>query len=336
VKETNGDEHVTAYSPISATGWALITEESWESVVTPTLQTSQTAPLVLIPAVLIMVLALWLGAKQVVQPLRKLESKASTLALGDFKTIQEPVGGTAEIQHLQKELIRMAQKVQDAQHNLHSYIGVITDAQEEERRRLARELHDDTLQALIALKQRVQLAQLEVEPTGRKETPEEAELNEIATLTEKTIENLRRVTRALRPIYLEDLGLVPAVEMLVRETNQVTGIKVEFQQLGIERRLEPTTELALYRIIQEALSNIARHAQAGGAKLTMTYSPESVTIKISDNGIGFELPKTPSEFAPNGHYGLLGMYERAELIGAELKISSAPKQGTQVEISLHH
>ncbi len=334
VKESNGDEHVTAYSPIPATGWALITEESWESVVTPTLQTSQTAPLVLIPAILIMVLALWLGAKQVVQPLRKLESKASTLAQGDFKTIQEPVGGTAEIQHLQKELIRMAQKVQDAQHSLHSYIGVITDAQEEERRRLARELHDDTLQALIALKQRVQLAQLELEPTGRQDTPEDAELNEIASLTEKTIENLRRVTGALRPIYLEDLGLVPAVEMLVRQTNQAMGIKVEFQQLGIERRLEPASELALYRITQEALSNIVRHAHASRAKITMTYSPESVTIKIADNGVGFVVPKTPSEFAPNGHYGLLGMYERAELIGAELTILSTPKQGSEIQIIL--
>ncbi len=334
VKESNGDEHVTAYSPIPATGWALITEESWESVVTPTLQTSQTAPLVLIPAILIMVLALWLGAKQVVQPLRKLESKASTLAQGDFKTIQEPVGGTAEIQHLQKELIRMAQRVQDAQHSLHSYIGVITDAQEEERRRLARELHDDTLQALIALKQRVQLAQLELEPTGRQDTPEDAELNEIASLTEKTIENLRRVTGALRPIYLEDLGLVPAVEMLVRQTNQAMGIKVEFQQLGIERRLEPASELALYRITQEALSNIVRHAHASRAKITMTYSPESVTIKIADNGVGFVVPKTPSEFAPNGHYGLLGMYERAELIGAELTILSTPKQGSEIQIIL--
>jgi signal transduction histidine kinase len=335
VKASNGDEHVTAYSPVPVAGWALITEESWESVVTPTLQTSQNAPLVLlIPAVFIMLLALWLGAKQVVQPLRRLESKASTLALGDFETIQEPVGGTAEIQHLQNELIRMAQKVKDAQQSLHSYIGVITNAQEEERRRLARELHDDTLQALIALKQRVQLAQLELEPAGRQDTPEEIELNEIASLTEKTIENLRRVTGALRPIYLEDLGLVPAVEMLVSEINLATGIKMEFHQLGIERRLEPASELALYRITQEALSNITRHAQASIANLTMAYTPDSITIVITDNGIGFKVPKTPAEFAPNGHYGLLGMYERAELLGAELKISSTPNEGTQVEISL--
>ncbi len=335
VKESNGDEHVTAYSAVPVTGWALITEESWESVVTPTLQTSQVAPLVLIPAVLIMGLAIWLGASQVVQPLRELESKASTLAQGDFKTIQQPVGGTAEIQHLQKELIRMAQKVEDAQQSLHGYIGAITDAQEDERRRLARDLHDDTLQALIALKQRVQLAQLELEPGGEQDSTKADELNEIASLTEKTIENLRRVTRALRPFYLEDLGLVPALEMLVRETNQAIDFKVEFQQLGIERRLEPASELALYRMTQEALHNITRHAQASKAKLTISYAPDSVTVKVIDNGIGFEVPSNASEFAPNGHYGLLGMHERAELIGADLKIFSTPKQGTQIEISLH-
>ncbi len=334
VKERNGDEHVTAYSPVVVAGWALITEESWESVVTPTLQTSQVAPLVLIPAILILLLALWLGARQVVQPLRNLESKASTLALGDFKTIQESVGGTAEIQHLQKELISMARRVEDAQNNLHKYIGAITDAQEDERRRLARELHDDTLQGLIALKQRIQLAQLEREPLTGKAAQEAAELNEIASLTEQTIENLRRVTRALRPIYLEDLGLVPALEMLVRETSQAKGTKIEFQQLGLERRLDPACELALYRIAQEALTNIARHAHASLAKLIITFSPDAVTIIVTDNGIGFQTPKNSAEYAPNGHYGLLGMHERAELIGADLHINSSPEQGTQVEIRL--
>ena len=220
-----GDEHVTAYSPVTSTGWALITEESWQAVSTPTLRTSQIAPLVLVPVVFIMLLALWFGASQVVRPLRALESKTATLAAGDFKTIQEPVGGIAEIQHLQKELVQMADKVDEAQRSLHGYIGAITEAQEDERRRLARELHDDTLQALIALKQRVQLAQLELQSASGEPAPESAELNEIMLLTEQTIENLRRLTRAMRPVYLEDLGLVPALEMLARETGEGMGIE---------------------------------------------------------------------------------------------------------------
>jgi signal transduction histidine kinase len=332
--KVGSDEHVTAYSPVTAAGWGLITEESWQAVSTPTLRTSQIAPLVLVPVVLIMLLALWFGASQVVKPLRTLESKSASLALGDFKTIQEPVGGIAEIQHLQKELIQMANKVEEAQRSLHGYIGAITEAQEDERRRLARELHDDTLQALIALKQRVQLAQLELESPMKETPPETAKLNEIANLTEQTIENLRRLTRALRPVYLEDLGLVPALEMLRRETGQGTGITVDFHHQGIERRLGASVELALYRMAQEAMSNITRHAQAKQASLTINFSSGAVTLQVEDDGVGFNLPNNPSEYAAKGHYGLLGLHERAELIGATLEIRSSPGRGTSLSVTL--
>jgi signal transduction histidine kinase len=330
----NGDEHVTAYSPVPSAGWALITEESWEAVSTPTLRATQVAPLVLVPALLIMTLALWLGARQIIQPLRNLESKAARLAGGDFTSIQDPVGGIDEIQHLQVELVEMASKVQKAQRSLHGYIGSITAAQEEERHRLARELHDDTLQALIALKQRVQLAQLELQSSTRQEHPESAELDEIASLTEQTIENLRRLTRALRPIYLEDLGLVPALEMLARETGQGTGFLVEFQRQGTERRLDSSVELALYRMAQEALSNIARHAEANKVSMIIIFTPGSVRLQVEDNGVGFTLPENLAELSAKGHYGLLGLHERAELIGASLEIITSPGHGTNLSVTL--
>ncbi len=328
------DEHVTAYSPVAAAGWALVTEESWQAVVNPTLRSSLIAPLVLVPAVVIMLLALYLGASQVVNPLRRLESKAATLANGDFKTIREPVGGIAEIQHLQSELARMAEKVREAQRSLHGYIGAITTAQEDERRRLARELHDDTLQALIALKQRVQLAQLEMQPASTPAPLHSPEMAEIAALTEQTIENLRRLTRALRPLYLEDLGLVPALEMLARETGQAGGQNVEFKRLGTEKRLEPAIELAFYRMAQEALANISRHAHAQHASVQVIYSPASVVLRVEDDGLGFSLPSSPAEYAANGHYGLLGLYERSDLIGASLEIRTSAGQGTCIIITL--
>ncbi len=332
--KVGGDEHVTAYSPVTVPGWALITEESWEAVVTPTLRTSQIAPLVLVPAVLILLLALYLGANQVVKPLRRLESKASTLAYGDFMAIQDPVGGIAEIQHLQKELIHMADKVKEAQRSLHGYIGAITEAQEDERRRLARELHDDTLQALIALKQRVQLAQLELQPSSGATDPQSIELDEITTLTEQTIENLRRLTRALRPVYLEDLGLVPALEMLARESGQTMGMTVEFHRHGAEKRLDPSVEMALFRMAQEACSNITRHAHAQHASILIDYTAASVTLQVEDDGVGFVLPRDPAEYTASGHYGLLGLHERAELIGATLDIHTLPGKGTHLVVTL--
>jgi signal transduction histidine kinase len=288
------------------------------------------APLILVPVLILAVIALWFGARRIVKPLQTLESRAATLAWGDFKTIETPVGGIEEIRQLQNELIQMAHKVQASQQSLHGYIGAITAAQEEERRRLARELHDDTIQALIALKQRVQLTQL-AEPRSATEA---TALHEIAALTEQTIDNLRRLTRALRPIYLEDLGLVTALEMLARETGQALNIPVEFQRQGLEKRLDPAFELALYRMTQEAFNNIARHAQASRASLSIHFTAQAITIEVTDNGKGFNVPKSPAEFAPSGHFGLLGLYERAELIGAALEIRSAPDQGTSLNIRL--
>ena len=324
------EEHVVAYSPIAPLGWALVLEEPWEMVESPTLRASQLAPLVLVPVLILAVVALWFGSRQIVKPLQTLEARAATLAWGDFKAIEEPVGGIEEIRHLQNELTHMARKVQSAQRSLHGYIGAITAAQEEERRRLARELHDDTIQSLIALKQRVQLTQL----NAKKTAPDQAALTEIAALTEQTIENLRRLTRALRPIYLEDLGLVAALEMLARETGQALSIPVEFQRQGIEKRLAPAVELALYRMVQEGFSNIAHHAHASSASLGIHFAAQSITIEVKDNGKGFDVPKSPAEFAPSGHYGFLGLHERAELIGAALEIHSAPNQGTSLVIKL--
>jgi signal transduction histidine kinase len=323
------DEHVVAYSPIRTVGWAIITEESWELVSSPTLRTSQIIPLILVPALLLAMLALWFGTKQIVRPLQKLESKAAKLAWGDFQDIEIPVGGIAEIRDLQNELAHMASQLQAAQKSLHSYIGAITQGQEAERLRLARELHDDTIQSMIALKQRVQLARM-----PRKKDSPLPELDELESLIEQTIDNLRRTTRALRPIYLEDLGLMAALEMLVRETGQTSGLQVDFSSSGTERRLPAEVELALYRMAQEALNNTAHHAQARQASVRMEFNPQAAILEISDDGKGFEVPKTPAGFTAQGHFGLLGLYERAELIGARLEIVSSPGKGAHLKIYL--
>jgi two-component system sensor histidine kinase UhpB len=317
-------EHVVAYSPIPMTGWALVTEEEWGHVVSPSLQATQMAPLVFVPVFILALIALWFGAKQIVQPLQKLESKAAALAAGDFESINETVGGISEVQHLQKELAEMARKVQAAQEGLHDYIGAITSAQEDERLRLARELHDETIQAVIALKQRVQLAEKLVKDKRGKQA-----LQELENLAEQTVENLRRIIRALRPIYLEDLGLVTALEMLARETKSVP---VDFQRSGREQRLRREVELALYRIAQEALSNVARHAQAKSATLNIKFSDDEIKLEISDDGMGFVMPASPTDFAPSGHFGLLGMKERAELIGGQFEVTSQSGIGTQVSV----
>jgi two-component system sensor histidine kinase UhpB len=307
---------------------AHLPEDTWRTATDPALELTLVAPLVLIPPLLFALTGLLFFTKQIIQPLQRLESKAAALAWGDFAAILEPVGGISEVQHLQMELAEMANKVKAAQEGLHDYIGAITAGQEEERTRLARELHDDTIQAVIALKQRVQLAQKSVKDQDGSQS-----LKELETLAEQTVENLRRLTRALRPIYLEDLGLVTALEMLAREISQSNNLEVEFRISGQERRLPRDIELALYRIAQEALSNVVRHAKAKHAVVSIHFD-EEFKLEVRDNGVGFSVPKSPTDFAHSGHFGLLGMRERAELIGGRLEVQSEPRQGTSLSVRL--
>ncbi|NOX61874.1 MAG: hypothetical protein GXP42_08005 [Chloroflexi bacterium] len=328
---TSQGEYVITFSRVDATNWLLVLAEPWEDVTNPFLRRTLLAPLVLAPVIVLAFAALWFGLQRIIRPLRSLETKAAALAWGDYEPIETPVGGIVEIQQLQSELIHLAHKVRRAQQNLRSYIGAITAGQEEERKRLARELHDDTLQALIALNQRVQLAQLNAND------PETAKaLREVQALASETIANLRRFVRALRPVYLEDLGLVTALDMLVRETAAATGAQARFHCIGEPRRFPPNVELALYRMAQEALSNVARHANAQHIQVTAAFSATTFTLKVRDDGRGFVVPDSPAEFAQRGHFGLLGLQERAELIGAHLSVISQPGQGAEVSIVLSY
>ena len=190
----------------------------------PLLRATEWAPLVLAPVLIAALIGLFFGLRQIVQPLQSLEKKAADLGWGDYEAIEESVGGINEIQRLQTELIHMAHKVKLAQQSLRGYLGAVTAGQEEERRRLARDLHDDTIQSLIALNQRIQLAQLSAQDESMAE-----QLAEMQQMTEQTIADLRRLTQDLRPIYLEDLGLVTALDMLARDTSQSLKIPIDFQ-----------------------------------------------------------------------------------------------------------
>lgn len=324
-----GSEHVIAFSPVNTPGWAVVIEEPWEAVANPILNTTLLAPLILIPVFLLSLGALWYGTRQIIQPLQALEDRASDLAWGNYQSIQEPVGGIEEIGSLQKTLVHMANKVQEAQRGLRSYIDAITTGQEEERRRLARELHDETIQALIALNQQVQI--------GHSITPEgesSQQLHRIQVMTMEAIQGLRRLIQGLRPEYLEDLGLVAALEVLTKEMDQNADPDIEFIQRGQERRMPSEVELAFYRIAQEGLRNVIQHAGVVQAMVRLSFTPEGTQLEIIDDGKGFKAPEHPTEFAPRGHFGLLGIQERAEMIGARLEIDSAPGQGTRLTIAL--
>ena len=320
-----GEEHIVSYTPVLPVGWALVLEEAWREMGGPLLRGTELVPFVLLPALAVALAGLWFGARQIVRPLQQLAANTTALGRGEFDAITRPVGGIAEIRLLQGQLATMAHRLQMAQQGLRDYLGALTAGQEEERRRLARELHDDTLQSLIALHQRIQLAQ----QTAADATTA-ARLAEMATMSNEMMAELRRLARDLRPSYLDDLGLAPALELLARDATATLGLPVRFGLEGGARRLSPAAELAFYRIAQEGLRNIGRHARAGAASVTLAFEAAATTLTVADDGVGFDAAQRPAELAAGGHFGLLGAAERAEAVGARLTIDSAPGRGTRL------
>ena len=321
-----GEDHVVSYTPVQPVGWALVMEEAWQEMTDPMLRRTELAPFVLLPALAVALGALWFGARQIVQPLQALAERTTALGRGDFDAVREPVGGIGEIRQLQGELAGMARRLQMAQQGLRDYLGALTTGQEEERHRLARELHDDTIQSLIALNQRIQLART------RATAPAADQLAEMEAMATATIADLRRMTRDLRPSYLDDLGLVPALELLARDQSAALGIPVSYETQGEPRRPLPETELAFYRIAQEALRNIARHAQASRVVLRLDFATNRLMMSISDDGRGFNTSERAAERAVGGHFGRLGARERAEAVGARFEVESAPGRGTTIRV----
>jgi signal transduction histidine kinase len=324
-------EHVVAFSPVQPTRWSLIIEEPWQSVSSPVLDISLIAPLVLVPALMVTLVGLWFGATQVIRPLRELQDRAAGIEAAEDRNLEAPVGGIAEIQQLQGTLIQMADRLQTAHAALRSYVNALTHAQEDERQRMARELHDETIQDLIAIDQRIQLVSAEL----RDSNPEQAAMfDTLRGEVNRSVSELRRLVRALRPIYLEDLGLTTALEMLAKDLERDQKIRVEFHIEGDVRRMSAEVELAIYRIVQEALNNVARHSEAKSASIQFAFQNGTIDAEIRDDGIGFDLPPNRSRYAVDGLYGLMGMYERADLIGAALTVESEPGSGTSVRLLL--
>jgi len=266
-----------------------------------------------------------------VRPLQALGSQAERVAWGDFSATRTPVGGVEEIEDLRRTLDQMAKRIQGYQRGMHDYIAAMTQGQEEERQRLARELHDETVQALVALGHQVEMAQKLLVSD-----PERAagRLAEVKVMLADTVEGIRRFSRDLRPIYLEDLGFLPALEMLAREADRQVNLSAHLDTTGPVRRLPPDLELAAYRIVQEALNNVVQHAGATNAWVEVRFNDSSLDLSVRDDGQGFEAPDLPDALARQGCFGLMGIQERAMLYGGQMALRSAPGQGTEVTAHL--
>ncbi|MDX2075851.1 MAG: sensor histidine kinase [bacterium] len=266
------------------------------------------------------------------RPIQHLVSATHAVAEGDFD-VRVPRWADDEIGELATAFNRMTESLAQADKERHErerlrnqYINGVILAQENERQRIARELHDSTSQSLTSLL--VGLQNIKQSPSQDHIANRVDDLREIVATT---LDEIRNISWRLRPSALDDLGLVSAVENYVHEYIARHHIPTEVTFRGIEKRLAPEIETTIYRIIQEGLTNIARYAQATTISLVISCQANRIKIIIEDDGIGFN-PDMVLQHKKS--LGLRGMTERAGLLGGTLQIESAPQQGTSLYIDL--
>lgn len=204
----------------------------------------------------------------------------------------------------------------------------IIKAQEEERKRVAREIHDGPAQSMANIVMRAEycLKLLDINPGQVRE-----ELVALQDLVRLSLVDVRKIIFDLRPMVLDDLGLVPAIKRYLADYKEQNGLQIEFLFFGQQHRLDSSIEVALFRIIQETVNNAKKHALAKNVVVKMEQLTDKVTILIKDNGQGFDLDKVMSDKDGNG-YGLVGMRERVQLLEGEMSITTAPDHGTSISI----
>ncbi len=204
----------------------------------------------------------------------------------------------------------------------------IIRSQEEERRRLARDIHDGPAQAVANIVFRAEVCERLIDTDSERA---KTELKALREHIRSTLTEIRKIIFDLRPMALDDLGLAPTIRGILDVFREQHGLFTEIAVTGKERRLEPHVEICMFRVVQEALSNVLKHAQASSVRVRLEFAPAGVTAIIEDDGKGFDFVEG-ERIA--GHYGILGMQERVQLLEGKLAIKSTPGRGTRVMVTL--
>ncbi len=367
------EKEVMAFAPLEAAPWGVLIRQPESEALAPARRLEQRALWLGVPAFMIAILFAWATVRSVVGPARVLTVAAQRLAEGDLSQ-PVPEMGNDEIGRLGRAFERMRVRLKEAletveewaselegrvhertreleasrdhlrsaaEENAALYREVkakdaargellkrVINAQEEERRRIARELHDETSQNLSVLAMGLEAAGAEGNEAQARD-----ELGELRDLAVRTLGGVHRLVYDLRPSILDDLGLSAGLRWYAESRLEPLGIRASLMVNGEERRLAAELETAVFRIGQEAISNIARHSNASNAFLVVGFLDDRVTLEVEDDGDGFDVASAKAGNEDHG-WGLLGMSERAGLVGGSLEITSTPGTGTRVEISI--
>lgn len=235
------------------------------------------------------------------------------------------------LEYLSGELGHVTRIIESAKNR--QFIGLkIILAQEEERKRISREIHDGPAQLLAHLVLRTEIVERMIAKQEFKMVQDE--IVDLKKQVRSSLEEMRKVIFNLRPMALDDLGLIPTLRKYVQDYEEKTKIRSLFETRGKEHRLSSAMEAAIYRLIQEALTNAAKHAYPTYVLVEITYQAQLVKIVVQDNGLGFKPELFQQKSKDHGHFGLIGMRERVELLEGRMEIESAENQGTKIVIHI--
>lgn len=262
--------------------------------------------------------------KELIEKRNELERK-----LIDNKTIIEKAEKLVSqinvaLNYLNRDLKKMNTQLEQLKDKRALSVKII-EAQEEERKRIAREIHDGPAQAMANVLLKSELCEKLITKDIEQA---KVELKNLKNIVQQSLKEVRKIIYDLRPSALDDLGLIPAVSRYIKNFSEETGIFVDFSVLSDYKRLSPEIEITCFRVVQEALTNIKKHSKAKNASVKFEFGMRFISIIIKDDGIGFD-----KENIGQG-YGLMGMRERVEILNGKFEISSFKNKGTQIYISI--
>lgn len=326
---------------ITQLGGALLATWLTDRFLEPGAFTTAMHVAMIVVALAVSALITWFGIRHTFRPLRELRGAIDAFYAGD-PNARAPLahGGdpdtrqvAAAVSHLWDELQRANATVAEQNRRLIALTGQVISAQEEERRRIARELHDEAGQALTMLI--VGLERGEQAMPGQHLAQVRATFRRLRDLAVQTLEEIRNLALDLRPSLLDDLGLVAAVRWYARTCAARAELPVEVSLEGLDEsdRLPPDVETTVFRIVQEGLTNVIKHARARRVWIALVRNGAGLVVRIADDGVG--VPPFDAANADRGdRLGLFGMVERAKLLGGEMEIGPRPGGGTLLEFRL--
>jgi len=359
--EEQADEEETELARLPNAPWSVAVSQARSAALAPVRTMALRFAVPGVIALAVVFFLSWGMARSLVRPIGQLRTAAQNISRGNLLQPVPPLGSDEigelgrSFEFMRIELKKSLEEIQEWNRQLEVKIDERTRqlqdsyreierkesargqllqkvlmVQEEERKRVARELHDETTQSILALVMRLEAASaVPDKEVGRIK----GMLNEVRSLAVSTLDNVHKIIFDLRPSVLDDLGLLSAIRWYAQNRMGELGIKARVEVTGEERVLPPHVEIALFRVAQEALTNIAKHARALNVLVNVEFRDAEIAIEVEDDGKGFDMQKTRRQGTSRG-VGLMGMQERVELLGGEIHIESKRGSGTRIAVSV--